>query len=56
MKYLILIVCLGLCGCQAWQGSHSLPGAGLTKQQKRIVENVDNDPFPSPQQVGIHGE
>ena len=53
MKYLCLIVCLGLCGCQSWQSGSALPGVGLSKKEKQIVNRVGDDPFPTPQQVGI---
>lgn len=39
-------------GCTAWQDS-SPPGLGKWNNERRILQEAKNDPFPSPEQVGI---
>ncbi len=40
-------------GCSAWQSSASLPGLGTWNEERNILKKVKNDPFPTPQQVGL---
>jgi hypothetical protein len=42
-----------LTGCQNWQSSAGLPGLDKWKDERGIVKRASNDPFPSPQQVGL---
>ena len=40
-------------GCQAWQSSTGIPVIGSSKGERQIVKQAKNDPFPSPDQVGL---
>ena len=46
---------LALClpGCQAWQSSTGIPGLDGWSEDSKIEKSAKNDPFPSPQQVGL---
>jgi hypothetical protein len=48
-----VLLIAALAGCQSWQSSPGLPGLGASKVERRIVKQAQNDPFPSPDQVGI---
>ena len=53
-----LLVLLALCvtsGCQSWFSTAALPGLQTTSDQRKILQQVDRDPFPSPGDVGIRG-
>jgi hypothetical protein len=48
------ILCvLGSGGCSGWQSSAALPGLNTWKDERAVVKKAQNDPFPSPQQVGL---
>ncbi len=51
------VACAGLmitaCGCQSWTGGSGGPGATGRHDEREIVKLVKNDPFPSPEQVGL---
>ncbi len=44
---------LAMAGCQAWHSKLGAPGFGFSKGERQIVEQAKNDPFPSPDQVGM---
>lgn len=51
-----LVPALGLLcasGCTPWQTASTLPGLESWKDERAIVKKAQNDPFPSPQQVGL---
>jgi hypothetical protein len=48
-----LLLIAALSGCQSWQSSHGIPGLGASKKERGIVKQARNDPFPSPEQVGM---
>lgn len=51
------VVCIALLltgvGCTTWQSSSGLPGLGAWNEERNILKKVKNDPFPTPQQVGL---
>ena len=54
---LILIVIFGGTGlgCQSWHNSSALPSLQTSRAQQKILDNLENDPFPSPAEVGMRG-
>lgn len=40
-------------GCSGWHSSAALPGLHTWKDERAVVKKAQNDPFPSPQQVGL---
>jgi len=42
-------------GCQSWQSSAALPGLTTTRAQRKVLQHVERDPFPSPGDVGMDG-
>ncbi len=40
-------------GCQSLSNSGLLPGLAEAKREKQIVRLAENDPFPSPSDVGL---
>jgi len=57
-RYQALAGCLVLVaaiGCQSWQSSASLSGLTASKDERLVVKQAKNDPFPSPSDVGIEG-
>jgi hypothetical protein len=44
---------LSVGGCSSWHSSAVLPGLDSWKDERAIVKKAQNDPFPSPQQVGL---
>ena len=53
---LLLFVGGSLTGCHLWHAPSSLPGWGLSSKERKIVEQSINDPFPSPDEVGMQSE
>ncbi|MEM9354295.1 MAG: hypothetical protein AAGA92_14910 [Planctomycetota bacterium] len=50
----ILTACgLAACGCQSWTGGSGGPGSTSRHDEREITKLVKNDPFPSPEQVGL---
>ncbi|NOY29859.1 MAG: hypothetical protein GXP28_06675 [Planctomycetes bacterium] len=47
---------VAMIGCQSWQSSSVLPGLTATKDERLVVKQAKNDPFPSPSDVGIQGQ
>jgi hypothetical protein len=45
-----------LSGCQSIQSAPGLPGLGASRAERGIVKQAKNDPFPSPDQVGLKTE
>jgi hypothetical protein len=43
----------GLAGCQSWQSKVGIPSLGFSQGERQIVKQAKNDPFPSPNQVGM---
>ena len=50
---IVLLVGAGV-GCQAGKGSTGFPGLTTTRAQQKILQKVEQDPFPSPGDVGMH--
>ena len=48
-----LALIAALAGCQIWQPSPSVSGLGFSKGERQIVKQAKNDPFPTPDQVGM---
>jgi hypothetical protein len=48
-----VVLISALAGCQSWQSSTGIPGLGASKVERQIVKQAKNDPFPSPDQVGM---
>jgi hypothetical protein len=48
-----LLSLLSTCGCSGWHSSAALPGLNKWKDERAVVKQAQNDPFPSPQQVGL---
>jgi hypothetical protein len=48
-----VLLIAALTGCQSWQSSPGIPRLGASKVERRIVKQAQNDPFPSPDQVGM---
>lgn len=53
MKLFALIIAMGLSGCSTWNSAGSLPGLESWKDERAVIKKAKNDPFPSPQQVGL---
>lgn len=53
---LSVVLVSALAGCQSWQTSTGLPGLGASKVERQIVKQAKNDPFPSPNQVGMESQ
>jgi hypothetical protein len=47
------LIILGVSGCSGWHSSAALPGLNTWKDERAVVKKAQNDPFPSPQQVGL---
>lgn len=47
---------IALTGCQIWQTTSSIAGLGTSSKERQIVKQAMNDPFPSPDQVGVESE
>lgn len=53
-QYLVCIMLLLIsAGCTSWQSPTGLPGLGTWNEERNILKKVKNDPFPTPQQVGL---
>lgn len=50
---LALLGLLAVGGCSGWHSSAALPGLNSWKDERAVVKKAQNDPFPSPQQVGL---
>ena len=48
----ITLIC-ALAGCQVWQSNLGAAGLGFSQGERQIVKQAKNDPFPSPDQVGM---
>jgi hypothetical protein len=48
-----VLIVMGLSGCQSWHSTGGLPGLNAKLDERAIVKKAQNDPFPSPQQVGL---
>ena len=48
-----LLLFASLCGCQVWQTSALTDVWGTSADEREIVEQAENDPFPSPADVGL---
>lgn len=48
-----MLLTLFLPGCQTWQSSTGIPGLDGWSEDSKIEKSAKNDPFPSPQQVGL---
>jgi hypothetical protein len=44
---------MSIVGCQTWNSSTGLPGLGKWQQERQVVKLAQNDPFPTPEQVGL---
>lgn len=54
MIRLLLLCVLTVTGCQTWRSSSAIPGIKTSrKENKKVIEQAKNDPFPSPGQVGL---
>ena len=40
-------------GCTTWHSASVLSGLDTRKDNRAIIKKAQNDPFPSPEQVGI---
>jgi|GEM_PF-1836060 len=49
----VLLILLVSTGCSSWQSSGGLPGLTAWNEERSILKKVKNDPFPTPQQVGL---
>ncbi len=49
------LVLVAMVGCQSWLATSSLTGLTATKDERLVVKQAKNDPFPSPSDVGIQG-
>jgi hypothetical protein len=49
----VLLSVVSTCGCSGWHSSGALPGLHTWKDERAVVKKAQNDPFPSPQQVGL---
>ncbi len=43
-------------GCQGLSSSSLIPGLAESRRERQIVRQAENDPFPSPGDVGILSE
>ena len=50
----LLILSIPL-GCQSWHASTAFPGMQTTSDQRKVLQQLDRDPFPSPSDVGMQG-
>jgi len=48
----ISLIC-ATAGCQAWQSTLGATGLGFSNGERQIVKQAKNDPFPTPDQVGM---
>ena len=48
-----LLMLFASVGCSSWQSSAGLPGLTAWNEERNILKKVKNDPFPTPQQVGL---
>ncbi len=48
-----LLCVLGGSGCSGWHSVAALPGLDTWKDERAVIKKAQNDPFPSPQQVGL---
>lgn len=56
LKGALLTTLMGLlviAGCQSWHQPSAIPGLDQWANDKAVVKKAANDPFPSPQQVGL---
>lgn len=52
---LVVVIAVLCTGCQVWQSS-SLPGLKTSSEQKKILAQLEHDPFPTPEDVGMEDE
>jgi len=55
--WLLAVHCVGCLwlvgsGCQTWRSS-SIPGLDLGKSDRQVLRQAQQDPFPSPSDVGM---
>lgn len=50
---LVIAFVVALSGCQSWQSPIGFPGLGFSQDERQIVQEAQNDPFPTPLQVGL---
>jgi hypothetical protein len=53
--FLLSVSLLSILGCQTWSSSAGMPGLGKWQKERQIVKQAQNDPFPTPEQVGMSG-
>jgi hypothetical protein len=53
LSLLGLLILTASLGCQSWHSSTALPGLHATSAQRKVLQQVSRDPFPSPGDVGI---
>lgn len=52
LGWALAFVCT-LAGCQPWHSQLGVSGLGLASGERKIVKQAQNDPFPSPAEVGM---
>lgn len=48
-----LLLLTAITGCTSWQTTPGLPGLSEWNEERAVLKKVKNDPFPTPQQVGL---
>jgi hypothetical protein len=53
MAFCLIVGSLLTTGCQVWNSSGSIPGLNNWSKDLTYAKQAKNDPFPSPEQVGL---
>jgi hypothetical protein len=53
MAFCLFVGSLLTTGCQVWNSSGSIPGLNSWSKDHTYAKQAKNDPFPSPEQVGL---